>query len=125
MVTPLKTLMGFSVHLNVQLKFYNLPSTKVQSECRKENIILHEAAHAFLHFNELALYRHCIFARRKMEHEANVFRIDSLVREYISEYGIDNDVNVYDFMAHNKISSVNEDDVRAAFVHEDELQRDF
>ncbi|PEG78347.1 hypothetical protein CP369_10920, partial [Lactobacillus sp. UMNPBX18] len=24
-VTPLKTLMGFSVHLNVQLKFYNLP----------------------------------------------------------------------------------------------------
>ena len=27
-VTPLKTLMGFSVHLNVQLKFYNLPNTK-------------------------------------------------------------------------------------------------
>ena len=26
-VTPLKTLMGFSVHLNVQLKFYNLPIT--------------------------------------------------------------------------------------------------
>ena len=25
-VTPLKTLMGFSVHLNVQLKFYNLPN---------------------------------------------------------------------------------------------------
>ncbi len=25
-VTPLKTLMGFSVHLNVQLKFYNLPT---------------------------------------------------------------------------------------------------
>jgi len=24
-VTPLKTLMGFSVYLNVQLKFYNLP----------------------------------------------------------------------------------------------------
>ena len=28
MVTPLKTLMGFSVHLNVQLKFYNLPNVK-------------------------------------------------------------------------------------------------
>ncbi|QRA41101.1 hypothetical protein JMO19_12130 [Lactiplantibacillus plantarum] len=28
MVTPLKTLMGFSVHLNVQLKFYNLPYLK-------------------------------------------------------------------------------------------------
>ncbi|AWD61864.1 hypothetical protein LWHH1689_0514 [Limosilactobacillus reuteri] len=28
MVTPLKTLMGFSVHLNVQLKFYNLPNLK-------------------------------------------------------------------------------------------------
>ena len=28
-VTPLKTLMGFSVHLNVQLKFYNLPKGKV------------------------------------------------------------------------------------------------
>ena len=27
-VTPLKTLMGFSVHLNVQLKFYNLPNQK-------------------------------------------------------------------------------------------------
>ena len=27
-VTPLKTLMGFSVHLNVQLKFYNLPLKK-------------------------------------------------------------------------------------------------
>ncbi|MCS8616292.1 hypothetical protein EFE01_00790 [Latilactobacillus curvatus] len=27
-VTPLKTLMGFSVHLNVQLKFYNLPKPK-------------------------------------------------------------------------------------------------
>ena len=27
-VTPLKTLMGFSVHLNVQLKFYNLPYLK-------------------------------------------------------------------------------------------------
>ena len=27
-VTPLKTLMGFSVHLNVQLKFYNLPNAK-------------------------------------------------------------------------------------------------
>ncbi|QOP54210.1 hypothetical protein HCC75_12680 (plasmid) [Levilactobacillus brevis] len=28
MVTPLKTLMGFSVHLNVQFKFYNLPDFK-------------------------------------------------------------------------------------------------
>ena len=27
-VTPLKTLMGFSVHLIVQLKFYNLPYSK-------------------------------------------------------------------------------------------------
>ena len=27
-VTPLKTLMSFSVHLNVQLKFYNLPFYK-------------------------------------------------------------------------------------------------
>ncbi|WND29772.1 alpha/beta hydrolase [Lactiplantibacillus plantarum] len=31
MVTPLKTLMGFSVHLNVQLKFYNLPNIKKQA----------------------------------------------------------------------------------------------
>lgn len=28
-VTPLKTLMGFSVYLNVQLKFYNLPFLKL------------------------------------------------------------------------------------------------
>ncbi|WP_436673660.1 hypothetical protein, partial [Lactiplantibacillus plantarum] len=26
---PLKTLMGFSVHLNVQLKFYNLPNYNI------------------------------------------------------------------------------------------------
>ena len=31
LVTPLKTLMGFSVYLNVQLKFYNLPYSKVKS----------------------------------------------------------------------------------------------
>ena len=30
-VTPLKTLMSFSVHLNVQLKFYNLPYTYLSS----------------------------------------------------------------------------------------------
>ena len=30
-VTPLKTLMDFSVHLNVQLKFYNLPKQKGQA----------------------------------------------------------------------------------------------
>ena len=30
-VTPLKTLMSFFVHLNVQLKFYNLPSIKTSS----------------------------------------------------------------------------------------------
>ncbi len=30
-VTPLKTLMGFSVYLNVQLKFYNLPHPFVYS----------------------------------------------------------------------------------------------
>ncbi|MBE4710602.1 UNVERIFIED_CONTAM: hypothetical protein DV033_09690 [Limosilactobacillus fermentum] len=34
-VTPLKTLMGFSVHLNVQLKFYNLPYIK--SLARRNN----------------------------------------------------------------------------------------
>ncbi|MRN07031.1 hypothetical protein EAI26_06485 [Lactobacillus sp. 0.1XD8-4] len=33
MVTPLKTLMGFSVHLNVQLKFYNLPLFSCFSFC--------------------------------------------------------------------------------------------
>lgn len=98
-------------------------SDSVQSPCRRKNLILHEAAHAFLHFNELALYEHCIFAHNKMEHEANVFRINSLVREYVSEYGIDHGINIYDFMAFNKISSVNEDDVRAAFVSEEYQQK--
>ena len=37
-VTPLKTLMGFSVHLNVQLKFYNLPLINGRYE-RKSTII--------------------------------------------------------------------------------------
>ncbi|GAW63983.1 integral membrane protein [Ligilactobacillus acidipiscis] len=31
-VTPLKTLMGFSVHLNVQVKFYNLPFSMVGNQ---------------------------------------------------------------------------------------------
>ena len=37
MVTPLKTLMGFSVHLNVQLKFYNLPIVKGAVSTEGEN----------------------------------------------------------------------------------------
>lgn len=32
-VTPLKTLIGFSIHLNVQLKFYNLPNIKQKETC--------------------------------------------------------------------------------------------
>ena len=31
-VTPLKTLMSFSVYLNVQLKFYNLPFINIRHE---------------------------------------------------------------------------------------------
>ena len=38
-VTPLKTLMGFSVHLNVQLKFYNLPYGKMVIICQFENFL--------------------------------------------------------------------------------------
>ena len=34
-VTPLKTLMVFSVHLNVQLKFYNLPYAKATNTKRE------------------------------------------------------------------------------------------
>ncbi|MEE6757190.1 hypothetical protein RAO16_06005, partial [Limosilactobacillus reuteri] len=34
-VTPLKTLMGFSVHLNVQLKFYNLPLLNDEKKYRQ------------------------------------------------------------------------------------------
>lgn len=44
-VTPLKTLMFFSVHLNVQLKFYNLPYLKsvklsVQKDLKIDNLTL-------------------------------------------------------------------------------------
>ena len=44
-VTPLKTLMVFSVHLNVQLKFYNLPYLKsvklsVQKDLKIDNLTL-------------------------------------------------------------------------------------
>ena len=44
-VTPLKTLMGFSVHLNVQLKFYNLPylqsvKLSVQKDLKIDNLTL-------------------------------------------------------------------------------------
>ena len=37
LVTPLKTLMGFSVYLNVQLKFYNLPTKKDELSWEDEN----------------------------------------------------------------------------------------
>ena len=40
MVTPLKTLMGFSVHLNVQLKFYNLPNLKHNDFWLKSIVII-------------------------------------------------------------------------------------
>lgn len=44
-VTLLKALMGFSVHLNVQLKFYNLPYLKsvklsVQKDLKIDNLTL-------------------------------------------------------------------------------------
>ena len=37
-VTPLKTLMGFSVHLNVQLKFYILPFFKSPQQPAKAGV---------------------------------------------------------------------------------------
>lgn len=37
MVTPLKTLMGFSVYLNVQLKFYNLPYIFIKPDKEPNN----------------------------------------------------------------------------------------
>ena len=43
MVTPLKTLMGFSVHLNVQLKFYNLPTIKFWLLTQKQNYQQYQA----------------------------------------------------------------------------------
>ena len=41
-VTPLKTLMGFSVHLNVQLKFYNLPNTDRQTKDVRLDILVRD-----------------------------------------------------------------------------------
>ncbi|WP_215509466.1 mucin-binding protein [Limosilactobacillus fermentum] len=56
MVTPLKTLMGFSVHLNVQLKFYNLPNSNVSitknwanaGSINGRNVDFHETFHDFV-----------------------------------------------------------------------------
>ncbi len=55
-VTPLKTLMGFSVHLNVQLKFYNLPNSNVSitknwanaGSINGRNVDFHETFHDFV-----------------------------------------------------------------------------
>ena len=41
-VTPLKTLMVFSVHLNVQLKFYNLPNTDRQTKDVRLDILVRD-----------------------------------------------------------------------------------
>ncbi|WP_232539251.1 hypothetical protein [Lactiplantibacillus plantarum] len=49
MVTPLKTLMGFSVHLNVQLKFYNLPITKGQADTLNKTAVLKQGPNWWLY----------------------------------------------------------------------------
>lgn len=93
-------------------------STAIHSNLRKQNLILHEAGHAFLHFNELELYKACKIERRKLEHEAEVFRIDNMVREYVAEYGVDHEINIYNFMDYNRIKASQEEDVRKAFQKE-------
>lgn len=79
---------------------------------------LHEVAHVAKHYNMFALYKASEVARLKMEHEAEEFRIDCLVREYVAEYGTDHDIDIYNFMDNNDINSWDEKDVRSAFNKE-------
>ncbi|PTV22133.1 hypothetical protein DB333_01635 [Levilactobacillus brevis] len=51
-VTPLKTLMGFSVHLNVQFKFYNLPRIKPMANANPNN--------APIQLTDTAIVRHSL-----------------------------------------------------------------
>lgn len=79
---------------------------------------LHEVAHVAKHYNMLELYKASKVAHYKMEHEAEEFRINCLVKEYVAEYGTDHDINIYNFMDDNDISSWDEKDVRSAFNKE-------
>ena len=51
-VTPLKTLMGFSVHLNVQLKYYNLPYLKSVKLSVQKDLKMTEELEKFCKYTE-------------------------------------------------------------------------
>lgn len=88
------------------------------TETQQNNALLHEIGHVAEHYNCSELYKASFVAREKMEHEANVFRINHLVSKYVADYGIDHEINIYRFIDGNEISSSDEKDVRSAFDRE-------
>lgn len=93
-------------------------TTTNKTELDRTNALLHEVGHVALQLNEMQLYKYSKIAARKMEHEANVYRINKLVSAYANQFGIDHEVNIHTFMNANEIESWQEDDVREAFLEE-------
>ena len=56
-VTPVKTLMVFSVHLNVQLKFYNLPNTLTTSFNRFVKVMSQRSGQPGINSKEYARFK--------------------------------------------------------------------
>jgi len=95
-----------------------ISTTVNKTERKRQNALVHEAGHIAKQFNYMALYKATKTAHDKLEHEAEVFRIDYLVKTYVAEYGTDREVNVYRFMDANDIHTRDIEDVKSAFKNE-------
>lgn len=95
-----------------------ISTTVNTTERKRQSALVHEAGHVAKQFNYMALYKASKTAHDKLEHEAEVFRIDYLVKTYVAEYGTDREVNVYRFMDANDIHTRDIEDVKSAFKNE-------
>ncbi|WP_324286756.1 hypothetical protein UHT29_04390 [Lactiplantibacillus plantarum] len=93
MVTPLKTLMGFSVHLNVQLKFYNLPNTLTTSFNRFVKVMSQRSGQPGINSKEYARFKLYIPKLKEQVLVGNMLLlIDNLIAA--NEYNLKNALNI-------------------------------
>ncbi|EPH97655.1 putative toxin-antitoxin system, toxin component [Enterococcus faecalis 13-SD-W-01] len=83
---------GISVVItNTETKGFYLPSIKTiflnhnLTELEQNKVLLHESRHALNHNELIVLYSKTIF-RSKMEHDANKFMIEALLKNYINVF---------------------------------------
>lgn len=74
------------------------------SEHEQQETILHELGHAFLHKKELALYNTTFSNHSKMEYQADCFKVEHLLDEYLKTSDVPlNSINYCHFMEANEI----------------------